>query len=46
MVIEALVLDKPAPGIELAVGLRTYLEIVKVEAPSEASYGDTVSINI
>ncbi len=46
MVMEALVLDKPAPGIELALGLRTYLEIVKVEAPSEASYGDTVSINI
>ncbi len=43
---ESLVLDKPAPGIGLAVGLRTYLEIVKVEAPSEASYGDTVSINI
>ena len=46
MVMESLVLEKPAPGIELAVGLRTYLEIVKVEAPSEASYGDTVSINI
>lgn len=46
MVIEGVVLDKPAPNIELSVGLRTYLEIVKVEAPSEASYGDTVSINI
>ena len=46
MVMESLVLDKPAPGIGLAVGLRTYLEIVKVEAPSEASYGDTVSITI
>lgn len=46
MVMESLVLDKPAPGIELAVGLRTYLEIVKVEAPSEASYGTTVSINV
>jgi hypothetical protein len=46
MVMKALVLDKPAPSIELAVGLRTYLEIVKVEAPSAASYGDTVTINI
>lgn len=46
MDIESLVLDRPAPGIELAVGLRTYLEIVKVEAPSDASYGTTVTINI
>jgi len=46
MVMEALVLDKPASNIELAVGLRTYLEIVKVEAPPEASYGTTVTINI
>jgi len=46
MVMESLVLEKPAPGIELAVGLRTYLEIVKVEAPSDASYGTTVNINI
>jgi hypothetical protein len=46
MVTESLVLEKPAPGIGLAVGLRTYLEIVKVEAPSEASYGTTVTINI
>jgi len=43
---ESLVLEKPAPGIELAVGLRTYLEIVKVEAPSAASYGTTVNVNI
>jgi|GEM_PF-2338839 len=46
MVTESLVLEQPAPSIGLAVGLRTYLEIVKVEAPSAASYGDTVSINI
>jgi hypothetical protein len=46
MVTESLVLEQPAPSIGLAVGLRTYLEIVKVEAPSEASYGTTVTINI
>jgi len=46
MVMEALMLDKPAPGIELAVGLRTYLEIVKVEAPAQASYGTTVTVNV
>jgi len=46
MVTESLVLEKPAPGIGLAVGLRTYLEIVKVEAPSDASYGTTVNVNV
>ena len=43
MGIEGLVLDKPAPNIELAVGLRTYLEITKVTVPAEAEAGTTVA---
>ena len=46
MVMEGLVLDRQVPNIELAVGLRTYLEITTITGPSEASYGDIVTLNV
>lgn len=45
MVVEGLVLNREAPVIS-AIGLRTYLEITDVSAPSEAEYGDSVLINV
>lgn len=44
MVIESLV--NSAPAAELAVGLRTYLEIINISAPPEAEEGDWVYIGV